>query len=52
MSTLYQDALDKPAVPAMSAECERVFSSAKKMVTAERRRRRRRRSISIETDSR
>jgi hypothetical protein len=36
--TLYQDALDKLAIPAMSAECERVFSSAKKMVTAERNR--------------
>jgi hypothetical protein len=36
--TLYQDALDKLAVPAMSAECERVFSSAKKVVTAERNR--------------
>lgn len=31
--TLYQDALDKLAIPAMSAECERVFSSAKKMIT-------------------
>ena len=27
--TLYQDALDMLAIPAMSAECERVFSSAK-----------------------
>jgi hAT family C-terminal dimerisation region len=34
--TLYQDALDKLAIPAMSAECERVFSSAKKMITQER----------------
>jgi len=34
--TLYQDALDMLAIPAMSAECERVFSSAKKMITAER----------------
>ena len=31
-------ALDKLAIPAMSAECERVFSSAKKMVTVERNR--------------
>jgi hypothetical protein len=29
---------DMLAVPAMSAECERVFSSAKKMITAERNR--------------
>jgi len=36
--TLYQDTLDKLAIPAMSAECERVFSSVKKMVTAERNR--------------
>jgi hypothetical protein len=32
--TLYQDALDMLAIPAISAECERVFSSAKKMITA------------------
>jgi hAT family C-terminal dimerisation region len=31
--TLYQDALNKLAISAMSAECERVFSSAKKMIT-------------------
>jgi hypothetical protein len=36
--TLFQDALDKLAIPAMSAECERVFSSAGKMVTPERNR--------------
>jgi hypothetical protein len=35
---LYQDALDKLAIPGMSAECEREFSSVKKMVTAERNR--------------
>jgi hypothetical protein len=34
--TLYQDTLDTLAIPAMSAECERVFSSAKKMLTPER----------------
>jgi len=31
--TLFQDALDKLAIPAMSAGCERVFSSAGNMVT-------------------
>jgi hypothetical protein len=36
--TLFQDVLDKLAVPAMSAECERVFSSAGKMITPERNR--------------
>jgi hypothetical protein len=30
------DALDILAIPAMLAEYERVFSSAKKMITAER----------------
>jgi hypothetical protein len=30
------DALDMLAIPAMSGECQRVFSSAKKMITAER----------------
>jgi hypothetical protein len=30
--TLYE-ALDKLAIPAMSTECERMFSSAKKMIT-------------------
>jgi hypothetical protein len=34
--TLYQDALDKLAISAMLGECERVFSSAKKMITVER----------------
>ena len=28
-----QDALDKLAIPAMSDECERVFSSVRKMIT-------------------
>jgi hypothetical protein len=36
--TLYQAALDKLAIPAMSVECERVFSSAKKMITPARNR--------------
>ena len=36
--TLFQDALDKLAIPAMSDECERVFSSAGKMITPERNR--------------
>ena len=36
--TPYQDALDKLAIPAMSAACERVFSSTKKIVTTERNR--------------
>jgi hypothetical protein len=36
--TLFQDALDKLAIPAMSAECERVFSSVGKMITPERNR--------------
>ena len=29
-------ALDTLSIPAMSAECERVFSSAKKLITLER----------------
>jgi hypothetical protein len=36
--TLFQAALDKLVIPAMSAECERVFSSAGKMITPERNR--------------
>jgi hypothetical protein len=36
--TLYQAALDKLAIPAMSVECERVFSSTKKMLTPVRNR--------------
>jgi hypothetical protein len=36
--TLFQDALDKLAIPAMSDECERVFGGAGKMVTLERNR--------------
>ena len=36
--TLYLWAFDILAIPAMSAECERVFSSAKKLITAERNR--------------
>ena len=34
--TLYQDALGMLAILAILAECERVFSSANKMITAER----------------
>jgi hypothetical protein len=34
--TLFQDALDKLAISAMFVECERVFSSVKKMITPER----------------
>src|SRR5947199_8712524 len=34
--TLFQYALDTLSCPAMSAECERVFSSAKKLITPER----------------
>jgi hypothetical protein len=34
--TLYQYALDTLSCPAMSTECERVFSSAKKLLTPER----------------
>jgi hypothetical protein len=34
--TLYQMALDTLSVPAMSVECERVFSSAKKLLTPAR----------------
>jgi hAT family C-terminal dimerisation region len=34
--TLYQYALDTLSCPAMSTECERVFSSAKKLITPER----------------
>lgn len=34
--TLFQFALDTLSCPAMSAECERVFSSAKKLITPER----------------
>jgi hypothetical protein len=36
--TLYLWALDTLAIPAMSAECERVFSSTKKLITPERNR--------------
>ena len=36
--TLYLWALDILAIPAMSAECERVFSSTKKLITLERNR--------------
>ena|SRR2546421_11664476 len=36
--TLYQDALDVLSIPATSAECESLFSSAKKMITPERKR--------------
>lgn len=35
-STLFQFALDTLFCPAMSAECERIFSSAKKLITSER----------------
>ena len=35
---LFQDALDKLAIPAMSAECERVFSSARKIIIPKRNR--------------
>ena len=35
---LYRMALDLFSIPGMSAECERVFSQAKKMITAERNR--------------
>jgi len=34
--TLYQDALDTLSIPAMATECERVFSSAKKLLTPDR----------------
>jgi hAT family C-terminal dimerisation region len=34
--TLHLWALDILAIPAMSAECERVFSSTKKLITPER----------------
>jgi hAT family C-terminal dimerisation region len=34
--TLFQYALDTLSCPAMSTECERVFSSAKKLITPER----------------
>jgi hypothetical protein len=37
-STLYLWALDTLAIPAMSAECERVFSSIKKLIIPERNR--------------
>ena len=36
--TLHLWAFDTLAIPAMSAECERVFSSAKKLITPERNR--------------
>jgi len=36
--TLFQYALDTLSCPAMSTECERVFSSAKKLITPERNR--------------
>lgn len=36
--TLHRYALDTLAIPATSAECERIFSSAKKLVTPERNR--------------
>jgi len=36
--TLHLWAFDTLAIPAMSAECERVFSSAKKLITPERHR--------------
>jgi hypothetical protein len=35
-STLFQYALDTLSCPAMSTECERVFSSAKKLIIPER----------------
>jgi hypothetical protein len=34
--TFLQSALDTLSCPAMSTECERVFSSAKKLITPER----------------
>jgi hypothetical protein len=34
--TLFQYALDTLSYPAMSTECERVFSSTKKLITPER----------------
>ena len=36
--SLYLYALDTLSVPAMSAECERVFSSTKQLITPERNR--------------
>jgi hypothetical protein len=36
--TLHRYALDTLAIPATSAECERIFSSAKKLITPERNR--------------
>jgi hypothetical protein len=36
--TLHRYALDTLAIPATSTECERIFSSAKKLVTPERNR--------------
>jgi hypothetical protein len=38
LPTLFQDVLDKLAILAMSAECERVFSSARKMIALKRNR--------------
>ena len=35
-STLFQYALDTLSCPVMSTECERVFSSVKKLITPER----------------
>jgi hypothetical protein len=35
---LFQDGLDKLAIPAMSDECEQVFSSAGEMITLKRNR--------------
>jgi hypothetical protein len=35
-STLHQMALDTLSIPAMATECERVFSSAKKLVSPHR----------------
>ncbi len=36
LPTLFQFALDTLSCPAMSAECERVFSNAKRLITPER----------------
>jgi hypothetical protein len=38
ISNLFLDALDKLAIPVISAECERIFSNTGKIVTPERNR--------------
>ena len=38
LPSLHLYAFDTLAIPAMSAECERVFSSTKKLITSERNR--------------